>query len=294
MGLLWCGRESNPRHKDFQSFALPTELPHQRCIIAGAKVKKILYQASLLPKSRFIFDDVNTLAIDIGNTRIKVGEFEDSHLQGVSIVSDMDELTALIAKKKSDYLIFSSVRDHQSELKRTFPDALVLEEGTSLPFENGYSTPQTLGNDRKALMAAAIFRYPGQNVLVIDAGTCITYDLMTESGKYIGGSISPGWKMRLNAMHHFTSKLPLVDPELEELIGDSTKSCMQSGAYHGVLFEIQGTIDAYSKRYTNLTTIITGGDSDVFVRELKNNIFANPDFLLVGLNEILMHAIARS
>uniref|UniRef100_UPI0030D97038 type III pantothenate kinase n=1 Tax=uncultured Salegentibacter sp. TaxID=259320 RepID=UPI0030D97038 len=142
--------------------------------------------------------------------------------------------------------------------------------------------------DRLALVAAGALKYQNKNLLVIDAGTCITFDFKNDKNEYLGGAISPGLQMRLKALHNFTAKLPLV--KLEEnitLIGDSTKNSILSGVLNGVAAELDGIIDRYKADYKYLTIILTGGDSQILSKRVKNGIFANPNFLLEGLNYIL-------
>jgi type III pantothenate kinase len=172
-----------------------------------------------------------------------------------------------------------------------------LEEGSKLlflnqqlpqVFTNLYLSPNTLGNDRIALVSAASKHFPTENVLVIDSGTCITYDFKNNKNEYIGGAISPGLEMRYKAMHNYTENLPLLDNEEEiTLIGNTTNSCMHSGVVYGVTFEIDGIIAAYQAQYKDLTVILTGGDAQFLYKRLKNSIFANSNFLLEGLNYIL-------
>jgi type III pantothenate kinase len=167
---------------------------------------------------------------------------------------------------------------------------LILSNHTALPFENHYETPETLGRDRIAVVAGASSLQPGKNVLVIDAGTCITYDLLTRDNEYLGGSISPGINMRYLALNTFTGKLPLIKPETSkqfELIGSSTEGSIRSGVQKAVLLEVDATIDAYQARFDGLVTLVTGGDAHYFDKYLKNSIFAAQNLVLIGLKKIL-------
>jgi len=164
----------------------------------------------------------------------------------------------------------------------------VLDQQLPQLFNNLYATPTTLGNDRIALVSAACKKFPGKNVLVIDAGTCITYDFKNDREAYFGGAISPGLQMRFRALHTFTENLPLLEPEdAVKLIGDSTKTSMQSGVIFGLTAEIEGVISQYEASYKDLTIIFTGGDAQFLCKRFKNSIFANSNFLLEGLNYIL-------
>jgi type III pantothenate kinase len=135
-----------------------------------------------------------------------------------------------------------------------------------------------------------MYIFPGKSKLVIDAGTCITYDLLTKKNEYLGGGISPGIRMRFRAMHTFTRKLPLVEPEdFDELIGRSTRESLLSGVYNGVVAEIREIIRLYGEKFDDLAVILTGGDHPFLYNKLKSNIFAVPELVLLGLNEIFDH-----
>jgi type III pantothenate kinase len=167
---------------------------------------------------------------------------------------------------------------------------VMLGSKTQLPFKNLYATPETLGNDRVAAVAGAQSLFPGRDVLVIDAGTSITYDLLTAKGEYRGGGISPGLQMRFDALHTLTSKLPLIKAEREKeiiLIGNSTKTAILSGIQNGVLQEVDGIIECYKADFPGIKTLICGGDNKYFDKYLKNNIFAAPNLVLQGLMKIL-------
>jgi type III pantothenate kinase len=141
-----------------------------------------------------------------------------------------------------------------------------------------------------ALAAAAFFRQPRTNTLVIDAGSCITYDFMNDFGEYRGGGISPGLRMRYKALHTFTARLPLLHPAApDELIGNATESSMHSGVVNGLVAEIDGIIAMYNDRYPDLTVILTGGDAQFLSERVKSSIFAHSNFLLEGLNQLLVY-----
>jgi type III pantothenate kinase len=145
-----------------------------------------------------------------------------------------------------------------------------------------------LGKDRLALIAAAQTHFPAQNNLVIGCGTCITFNVINEQNEFLGGSIHPGLKMRLQALHTFTGKLPQITLEnAAELIGTDTKSSILTGVLFAAAKEIDGMIDEYLVKFPEMNVIITGGDADMLVYRLKNQIFAIPHFTLIGLNHIL-------
>ena len=167
-------------------------------------------------------------------------------------------------------------------------NTLILNSETKLPFKNLYKTPKTLGVDRIALVCASVEQFPDKNVLIIDAGTCITYDFINTKNEYLGGAISPGIRLRYQSLHNLTANLPLLETEMpENSIGNSTASSIHSGVVFGILKEIDGVIEDYQEKYSDLTVILTGGDAYFLSKQLKNSIFANSNFLLEGLNFIL-------
>jgi len=235
------------------------------------------------------------LIIDVGNTFIKLAVFsEDKLIEKVNSERD-DFLQALEKLSKEvphwDHCIVSSVGGFsEKELSALKKNATVLElsHKINLPFRNTYATPTTLGVDRIALISAAAHQFPKKNVLVIDAGSCITYDFLNSENEYLGGAIAPGIEMRYKAMHYFTANLPLLKTEVpEKLIGDSTNNSMHVGVIQGVIYELEGFINAYIEKFGNLTVILTGGDAHFLRDSIKNDIFANSNFLLEGLNYIL-------
>ena len=234
------------------------------------------------------------LIIDIGNTVAKLAVFQQDELLQKEVVEQIkiSEKIADIFRRypqieKVGVSNVSSVTVELPEKLQQQARVVELSAATRLPFRNLYGTPQTLGNDRKALVAAAVKHYPRQNVLVIDAGTCITYDFKNAADEYLGGGISPGLSMRFKALNTFTANLPLVKAGEPNLIGNSTVSSINSGVVNGTLLEIEGVINEYSNQHENLMTIITGGDASFLSINLKNGIFANSNFLLEGLNYIL-------
>ncbi|MGN7513027.1 MAG: type III pantothenate kinase [Allomuricauda sp.] len=235
------------------------------------------------------------LVIDIGNTLIKYAVFEnrriiyDHSFESGLFLSNIKELFEKYPR--INHAIISSVGKldrKERDVVALFCRVHVLTSQSKVPFKNSYATPTTLGVDRIALATAAYYQNTRGNTLVIDAGTCITYDMVNNVGEYVGGAISPGIRMRYNAMHNQTAGLPLLEPEeLLDFIGNSTESCMHSGVINGVAREVDGVIDQYQSRFQDLTVILTGGDSHFFAKRLKNTIFANSKFLLEGLNCLL-------
>ena len=235
------------------------------------------------------------LIIDVGNTRVKFAVFHFGNLQYKEF-APKDAFISAFNSVRSEYpsissAIISSVgklTSGQKEVVTRKYDTLVLSHEVHLPFYNNYGTPETLGVDRMALMSAAAVQYPNESVLLIDAGSCITYDFITDRNEYLGGAISPGVRMRYEALHTFTANLPLLDTNLpEKLLGDTTASSIHVGVVSAVIQEIDGFINAYKAQFGELRVILTGGDAHFLQDRLKNDIFANSNFLLEGLNHIL-------
>lgn len=236
------------------------------------------------------------LIFDFGNSLVKIATFRDGHLLDKAIFSVYNEQeirNAVANFQNIEKAIVSSVGNDFEFGELPFP-ILRLNAQTPLPFSLKYETPQTLGIDRIALAAAAAKIYPQRNCLIIDSGTCITYEFIDEKLQYQGGGISPGLEMRLKSLPHFTAKLPLIKKNNDfNLIGKSTEDSILSGTIGGYRREVEATIEAYKSRYPSLITIITGGDANQFDYLLKNSIFAAPDFLLTGLNHILEYNAKR-
>ncbi|MBJ6366496.1 type III pantothenate kinase [Snuella sedimenti] len=234
------------------------------------------------------------LVIDVGNSFVKLAVFNNDDLvekRIIAIEAILDQIATLGAKYEIDKTIISSVGEIEKNvldyIHRNF-DVMVLSTVTKLPFLNLYKTPSTLGIDRIALVSAAVSQFPNKNALIIDAGTCITYDFITADTKYLGGAISPGIRMRYRSLNDLTANLPLLETEEpENLIGNSTNSAIHSGVVNGILREIDGLIEEYRLKYPDLTVILTGGDANFLSKQLKSSIFANSNFLLQGLNYIL-------
>jgi type III pantothenate kinase len=235
------------------------------------------------------------LAIDVGNTRVKAAVFHRDNLIEVTIfpVEKIISEIKYIQKKYAlnDALISSVAFISEKKLEKLRKIVVPLEVSSAmkLPFHNLYKTPKTLGADRIALIAAATKSFPNNDVLVIDAGTCITFDFVDKNATYYGGAISPGIAMRFKALHYFTGKLPLLDNKYHDnFIGQSTEESMYSGVVNGVIQEIEGVIGQYKQKFNDFTIVLTGGDTNFLSKQLKSSIFANQNFLLEGLNELLI------
>lgn len=248
------------------------------------------------------------LVIDIGNTRTKLAVFEYDRLQFMETgkVPEPAALKEFLETHRIDTSIISSVNEEVAELETVLNRRtryIRFTAGTRNGISNRYKSRETLGLDRLAGVIGAHALHPGKASLVIDAGTCITYDAIDEHGIYLGGSISPGLNMRLKAMHTFTGRLPLISLQVEgrtaqqvasDWYGDDTASAMLSGVLNGTLGEVSEFIGTYHSKYKELEVILCGGDANFFDSRLKNSIFAHtlktePHLVLIGLNEVIRY-----
>ncbi len=242
---------------------------------------------------------LNKLIIDFGNTFTKIAVFRKNELIKLQTTDRVN--TLLLKELKNsfnlEYAIISSVTTIPDEVINFLQSQFLLiqlNHKTAVPVINLYQTPETLGKDRLAVVVAASGLYPGKNCLVIDAGTCITYDIIDKDKKYFGGSISPGMALRFRALNTFTKRLPLVTHKnFEGLTGATTEGSIQSGVLNGITFEIDGVIGQYSALFPDLHILITGGDMNFFAKNLKSSIFAVPNLVLIGLNEILEFNVCK-
>jgi len=236
------------------------------------------------------------LSIDLGNTYAKTGLFSEGKLIETHWNLTYQALIDYVKRIHPQDIIVSSVSYSEEELINDFsqitPNIYLLKSTTPVPIFKRYDTPETLGADRLAAAIGAKVLYPNNNCLVIDMGTCITYDLVDASNNFQGGIISPGVRMRFKAMNTFTKRLPLLEPEeIPELIGKSTKHAMQSGVMNGMLAEINGLIEAYAKVLTNINVILCGGDATYFANRIKYPNFVVQELVLIGLNRILEYNV---
>jgi type III pantothenate kinase len=234
-------------------------------------------------------DPVTTLCLDFGNTRLKYAIFRDDRLESVSVLEhDGPNLVRDIVQEfRPQKSILSSVVNHPPEIERILQDATAfhkLSHQTQMPFTVPVGKPETMGADRLALTAAAVQFFPGKNNLVVGLGTAITFNFINQYHQFLGGGISPGMEMRFKSLRDYTAKLPLVKRDWNfPLVGYDTRTNILSGVILGMAKEIDGTIDAYLERYGNFNVVLTGGDCTYFAGHLKNQIFADPDFLYKGL-----------
>ncbi len=241
------------------------------------------------------------LVIDIGNSRTKVAFFTGREMADTFVFDDfsIDRINELVQKfPETDQAILSSVTAvDQTEidaLTAKFPGFIVLNHLTQIPIRNNYLTPETLGLDRLAAAIGAKVLFPDTDLLVIDAGTAITFDLVEKNGTFAGGNISPGMRSRFRALHEFTQKLPLTaEADDFPLLGRTTEEAIQSGVINGMIFEIDGMVDLLKKKYPEIQPVLTGGDAPFFERRLKNPIFVKSEITLIGLNRILEYNVEK-
>ena len=234
------------------------------------------------------------LCIDIGNSRVKMALFEKDAISQFVVFEGFRETDILqwIGNIVFERGIYSSVLKSIPEWLLSISNkenVIKLEAGLKIPLKINYKTPETLGSDRIAAMVGAIALYPNSNLLIVNAGTCVTYDLVNKLYEFIGGNIAPGLDMRWKAMHEFTSSLPRVkeiDPNAD-LLGIDTLTALQNGGLQGIIFEIEGYFNNLINNYSNLICIITGGSAPFLVNHLKIGNFAEPYLVLKGLNSIL-------
>lgn len=234
------------------------------------------------------------LIADIGNSLTKAAIFSGGNIlfETTSTQPDPFFFEKLISTYPVKKAIFSSVStDSESftkEINKKLEQIIITSSITPIPLINLYSTKETLGFDRLAAAVGAHTTFPDSNVLVIDAGTAITIDMVTAKGEFLGGNISPGLEMRFKALNTFTKKLPLVEKYgVTGLTGKTTEEAIRYGVWNGILFELDGYIEEYKKIFPSLKVILTGGDAKNFDKRLKNSIFVDSNLNLKGLNEIL-------
>jgi len=241
------------------------------------------------------------LVIDIGNTRTKSAIFNNNVITNQKTfddfkVSDIEKLLQLFPE--IDKCILSKVGQSDESLvdyiQHALPEFIELTGNTPVPFNNQYESKSTQGADRIAAVAGAQLIFPASDVLIIDAGTTITYDFLSASGAYKGGNISPGIDIRFQALHTFTQNLPLLNKnENRNDLGVNTIQAIESGVQNGVIYEIEGYLNSLQKKFKNLKIIFTGGDAEFLANKFKNIIFVESNLVLIGLNSILEYNVGK-
>lgn len=244
------------------------------------------------------------LCIDWGNSFVKIALFDQNDKITDRYILTADEVieqlhSEILPRRTITGAIISSVTDQHMELVHALREVtthvIVLDGKTPLPIMNAYTSQDTLGADRIALAVGAYGTDPNKNNLVVCLGTCITYNFVGKNKTFRGGAISPGAQMRLNAMNQFTEKLPKVNVNGElMLIGYDTETSMRSGTLNGMAAEIDGMVAAFEAQYPDFNAILTGGDAPLFAGKLKCKIFADPEILLKGLNQILKYNVPQA
>lgn len=237
------------------------------------------------------------LIVDIGNTSSKIAVFSNDEIIDFRVINDkLIEVVKEVIVSFPDICssILSSVSNHDGQVSNLLQEKgyfIELNHTTNVPFKNMYQSTTTLGKDRIAIAAAGIAAYPDENVLVIDMGTCVTYDFINADGEYLGGAISPGLTMRFDSLGKFTHGLPTLDkPSADEevnLIGKTTHESITSGVINGLKMEVEHIINQYEALFSPLKIIISGGDYLYFENLAKSNIFASPNIVVYGLKKIL-------
>ena len=233
------------------------------------------------------------LALDIGNSFLKAGIFKNNNLINYYEFNReyYSNIKSILDKTPITHSIASNVSESNNkliELLSNKTNLIKFNSSLKVPFKNCYQTKNTLGKDRIALVSNASKEYPKENVLLIDLGSCITFDFLNSKNEYLGGSISPGLSMRYKSLNSYTANLPLINPkEIDYFIGRNTEDSIHSGIINGIICEIEGVIAQYEQDFGDLTIVLTGGDTKFLSKQLKNSIFANQNFLLRGLNKIL-------
>ena len=235
---------------------------------------------------------MNTLCFDFGNTRLKVAFFQNAKLAEVIVIENdgVATIETLLNKFDPQKTILSSVINHDPGIETVLAAKTKfhkLNHLSTLPFSTPVGKPETIGADRLALSAAAVYFFPKQHNLVIGMGSCITYNFINGDHEFLGGGISPGMEMRMKSLNQFTAKLPIVKPDGNvPLTGYDTVSNILSGVVMGIANEIDGFINAYKERYGNFNVHLTGGDLVYLAPHLKNQIFADPELIFKGLYAI--------
>lgn len=239
---------------------------------------------------------MKSICLDIGNTRAKYAIYQNQTLLKIGHYPKflIKDIRQLIRSYQITHGIISSTRHHHQPLRRFLNKELTLfielSYKTKLPIENKYGSPKTLGVDRLAAAVGAYTKKPGKAHLIIDAGSCMTLDVVDQKGQFLGGNITPGMHMRIKAMNDHTDKLPLVPLMFhQELLGQNTKMALQNGAVRGTLFEIEAFIACVRREYSGININLTGGDADFLAKHLKSKILADSNLVFTGLNEILQH-----
>ena len=236
-----------------------------------------------------------SVVVDIGNSRVKVAQFKNHQLLNVFFYNK-DNIINELEKLPFKTGIISNVGNNKlgQKLLTSFPNLVLMSHELNLPIIIKYKSAISLGHDRIANAVGAHKTFPNRNNLVIDVGTCITYDFINKSNEYLGGGISPGFNLRMKALSSFTENLPRLNFKIKStpLIGTTTKESIESGVINGTINEIIQNISEYEQLHPEINVILTGGDT-TFIKSIvstkKNSIFADENLTLKGLNTVLIY-----
>ena len=222
------------------------------------------------------------LTLDIGNTRTKFAHFsQGGALQESGLSENLPDTSGFAA------LCVANVGDKIDDFSSVKCPVLSISYKVKFPFSIAYQTPETLGADRLAGVAGAAFLFPGKDLLLVDAGTCLKFELLINN-VYLGGSISPGLSMRYKALAAHTRRLPeMKHRDCDILIGDSTETAILSGVQQGFIQEVSGRITTFQMENPGLLVVLTGGDTPFLAERLKTKIFAEPLLVHYGLYHTL-------
>lgn len=237
------------------------------------------------------------LIIDIGNTRAKLLAMEQGEPveERSSDSETLDGLQDFVLRHAFNQGIVSTVAKVGDKALEVldglgFP-LLWLGSKTPLPIPTTF--PPAMGSDRIAAIVGAMVQKPGVPLLIVDAGTCVTYEFIDDDGNYLGGNIAPGLRLRLLAMHEHTALLPLIEVQGEvPAIGYSTETCMRAGAVLGLKHEIEGYIRSFRQQHPRLQVFLTGGDEMDFDGSLQSILHSDRYLVPRGLYHILQHNLA--
>lgn len=240
------------------------------------------------------------LTIDQGNTAVKVSVVDDGKIVDSVRMSapSLEQTEMLLEKWNIDGVVYCSVagldvRFAESLRMMLSQPLLVLGHATPLPIKVDYASPRTLGLDRVAAAAGAVSIYGPEAMLVADAGTALTLDVIDGKGAFRGGNISPGIALRFRALHSFTGRLPLVEAEGEvPVFGSDTVSAIRAGAVNGIVAEINSAVSHAVEMYGARRAVLTGGDAEYLLPRLDSSeteINIQPDLIAIGLYSIFKY-----
>lgn len=234
------------------------------------------------------------LLIDIGNTSAKIAvSSEGSIIHFERLTEDWDKafqrLTMLYGKMDSVRIATVAGKDEAllKALDALGTRVLWLTADVPCPVKPVFNIPKGLGADRWAADIGALSIDAEHTLLMIDAGTCITYDMIGRDGNFLGGVISPGVQLRLDAMHEHTALLPQLEATTEaDMMGHDTRTAMLSAAVNGARLEMEGYIRHLLKDYPDLHVFITGGNTFAFSPDITCTITYDPYLVFRGLEAI--------